>query len=740
MSGNDTASIAEASTASVSVLERFRQLSREKEKQQLEATSSLQGPVTAVYLNNDSITSEKSVGDDDIQKFIPKDEYKVLHERGRKRYCNDKRIHEDKQQYLDNKKKKVLHLGLQEKDAGITEYINNNHIGFHGIIKQRFSDFQVNEIDIDGNIVKLTSLELPPEPPEKELPVSEDQSGTLTNEDWEKITEIYENKFEGKVFSIDVTDMEKSKRHRIHKDVKNKFGVNMFSNTVDKDGRKVIEIGYTPDNKERKRWPSNRGDYLHFVVHKENADTTETIHMLSYKLRLKPNYFSYAGTKDKRGITTQLMSVRKTRAERLLALGTMRGVKVGNFLYKNKSLRLGHLKGNHFRIAIRCVDADDEVIQKAVSSLKESGFINYFGLQRFGVSQTVPTHVVGKALLQDNFKEAVELILKPRPGERTHLDVEQAREVWWKTRDARSSLKCLQRCEKSIEGKLLQRLAKIGPNAYVNALESLPRNSVMLYLHSYQSRLWNIIVSRRISKYGLKPLPGDLVFQNPDSNKNILETYESHLEYDGDCTGDDGENKGQAEKLEEAVCGTKLVRKLSQNEVDTVTIEKVVYPLLGYDVELPDNEIAEWYTDLLKEDGMALDMFKKSNKLFSTSGSYRSMISKPWDVQWHTMRYSEQNADLILSDADKISGKPCIESIPDGQYKALVLEFSLKPSVYATMALRELLKCETSTGHQAFLTQQQNMAAEKEKEQAENNKIDETNEDNCKLNSKTEFD
>lgn len=738
MSGNDTANIAEASTPSVSVLERFRQLSREKEKQQLEATSSLQGPVRAVYLNNDSVTSEKSGGDDDTQKSIPNDECKVLYEQGRKRYYNDKRIHEDKQSYVDNKKKKVVYQGLHEEDVGITEYINNSNKGFHGIIKQRFSDFQVNEIDIDGNIVKLTSLELPPEPPEKEL--SEEINGTLTNEDWEKISEIYENKLEGKVFSIDVTDMEKSKRHRIHKDVKNKFGVNMFSNTVDKDGRKVIEIGYKSDNKERTRWPSNRGDYLHFVVHKENAETTETIHMLSYKLRMKPNYFSYAGTKDKRGVTSQLMSVRKTRAERLLALGTMRGVKLGNFVYKNKSLRLGHLKGNHFRIAIRCIDADDEVIQATVSSLKETGFINYFGLQRFGVSRTVPTYVVGKAMLQDNFKQAVELILKPRPGERTHLDVEQAREIWWKTRDARSSLRCLQRCEKSIEGKVLQSLAKIGPNAYVNAFESLPRNSVMLYLHSYQSRLWNIIVSRRINKYGLKPLPGDLVLQNPDDEKDILETDKANLEYNGDYTGDDSENKGQAENIEEAVCGTKLVRKLNQSEVDTVSIEKVVYPLLGYDVELPDNEIAEWYTDLLKEDGLAVDMFKKSNKLFSTSGSYRRMISKPWDVQWHTVRYFEQNADLILSDADEMSGKPCIESIPDGQYKALVLEFSLKPSVYATMALRELLKCETSAGHQAFLTQQQTMAAEKEKEQTENNQIDETNADNCKLNSKMELD
>ena len=49
---------------------------------------------------------------------------------------------------------------LMEKDVGITEYLSL-HEGFNGIIKQRFSDFHVNEIMPDGTIAKLTSLEPP---------------------------------------------------------------------------------------------------------------------------------------------------------------------------------------------------------------------------------------------------------------------------------------------------------------------------------------------------------------------------------------------------------------------------------------------------------------------------------------------------------------------------------------------------------------------------------------------------
>lgn len=49
---------------------------------------------------------------------------------------------------------------LKECDVGITEYTSNLE-GFSGIIKARFSDFQVSEINLDGEIAKLTNVEVP---------------------------------------------------------------------------------------------------------------------------------------------------------------------------------------------------------------------------------------------------------------------------------------------------------------------------------------------------------------------------------------------------------------------------------------------------------------------------------------------------------------------------------------------------------------------------------------------------
>lgn len=103
--------------------------------------------------------------------------------------------------------------------------------------------------------------------------------------------------------------------------------------------------------------------------------------------------------------------------------------------------------------------------------MKNNGYINYYGLQRFGNNAAVPTHKIGIALLKGLYKEACELILKPRDGE--HIFMQNIREYWWNTRDANGALNQFYRNNRRIEAKLLHGLANHGPNDYVNALESV---------------------------------------------------------------------------------------------------------------------------------------------------------------------------------------------------------------------------------------------------------------------------
>lgn len=83
----------------------------------------------------------------------------------------------------------------------------------------------------------------------------------------------------------------------------------------------------------------------------------------------------------------------------------LKNIKIGNICFKHEPLKLGQLRGNRFRIALRNVTIDDDHIKKATESLKENGFINYYGLQRFGNDKEVPTYLIGLRLMQGNWKE-----------------------------------------------------------------------------------------------------------------------------------------------------------------------------------------------------------------------------------------------------------------------------------------------------------------------------------------------
>lgn len=127
---------------------------------------------------------------------------------------------------------------------------------------------------------------------------------------------------------------------------------------------------------------------------------------------------------------------------------------------------------------------------------------------------------------------------------------------------------------------------------------------MLLYLHSYQSLLWNKIVSQRIQKFGLRPIVGDLVFKDNESTELPVEVI------DGD------ENKEDEEEEESDVNSVKFpeVETISEENLSKYTIFDVVYPLPGCDVSYPTNEIGEWYIDLLAKDNLTSEKLSKKNK------------------------------------------------------------------------------------------------------------------------------
>ncbi|CAH1389798.1 unnamed protein product [Nezara viridula] len=617
-----------------------------------------------------------------------------------KEEASSHKILDSKEKYFEQYKRKhcedVLHDGIPEEDVGITKYVSSN-AGFTGILKHRFTDFQVHEIDPDGKLVELTSTSVPEVVPEDNL--FEVDKSIISEDIWTKIEETLKSENNDQIVEIDVTNKDKNERTLIHKTLKGVYGTSIFSNTKSKEDVTVIQVGKST-KKDRVCWPKNLPEFLHFTLTKLKMDTTHCVCLLSKKLRLKANCFTYAGTKDRRAITTQRMCIKRKRAEELEQL-SIRGIKIGNYEYKSKSLRLGELSGNKFTITVRNLEAENNIIEAAMDSLNKNGFVNYFGLQRFGSSAIVPTFAVGKAILMRNWKLAVELILKPRTDEKCQPWIRQAREAWWETRDSGKSLKFLCRNQHSLEFRVLKAL-KQNSSDYHGALLNIPRNTLMLYLHSYQSLVWNQIVSRRIEKFKFEPQIGDLVVINTDATHDeVLNEPEKEEMTESDEDG----NQEVSEKIEE-VRKRPIVQALTEETVSSASIYDIVYPLPGHDVEYPKNEIGKWYKEILQKDGISEEDLKSNNKIFSLYGTYRKALDKVANLEWKIVEHNDFDEDLVLSDFDKVENKELKKEteVSDAKIKSLIMSITLPPSTYATMVLREVMKTNTSVSFHASLT------------------------------------
>ena len=75
-------------------------------------------------------------------------------------------------------------------------------------------------------------------------------------------------------------------------------------------------------------------------------------------------------------------------------------------------------------------------------------------------------------------------------------------------------------------------------------------------------------------------------------------------------------------------------------------------------------------------------------------------------MSWRWIRYDDVKQPLVLTDKDRLNGIEEPQSVLDGKYWALQMELTLPTSTYATMALREVLRSDTSSAYQSTLNQE----------------------------------
>ena len=252
--------------------------------------------------------------------------------------------------------------------------------------------------------------------------------------------------------------------------------------------------------------------YTIATIRSRNWETNRLVREMARRLAVSRRRISFAGTKDKRAVTTQLFCFEAPEAVvRSLRLAD---VDVLETYATDRRLEIGDLLGNRFRIVVRDLavppnEAEAILAATAAQLAVLGGFPNFFGMQRFGSIRPI-THVVGRHIVRGEFKEAVDAYAaNPIVGE--DMEAFEARQELAASGDYGEALKAMPDVmgfEKALLNALVRR-----PGDYVGALQELPFNLLMMFVHGYQSFLFNRILSERMRR-GLplnEPLEGDLV-------------------------------------------------------------------------------------------------------------------------------------------------------------------------------------------------------------------------------------
>ncbi|HIJ11043.1 TPA: tRNA pseudouridine(13) synthase TruD [Candidatus Woesearchaeota archaeon] len=214
---------------------------------------------------------------------------------------------------------------------------------------------------------------------------------------------------------------------------------------------------------------NEKGRFTYVKLTKRGRNTQDVVSQIASQLHLKEGKIGFAGSKDKNAVTEQLISIQGRSVKQIEELG-IENCSLEVIGFGKDPITLGDLEGNSFEITVRNInDKKLKPITKVV---------NYFDEQRFSTHNVE----VGRFMVKKKFKDAVALV--------NHYRVREY-------------------------------LAENKTDA-VGALKRLPMRLLKMYVHAYQSYLWNETVAAYL-KEGKKVAysQGTLVFAEECDVKSI---------------------------------------------------------------------------------------------------------------------------------------------------------------------------------------------------------------------------
>lgn len=394
--------------------------------------------------------------------------------------------------------------------------------------------------------------------------------------------------------------------------------------------------------------------YTLCVMRKRKKEHLDAVLMLCQALKVRQADIGLAGIKDLQAVTYQFVTIKNKspqQVDKANATLMLHGVELSPIQQVDQCIQTGTLDGNRFEIVLRELQriqvntmengeiaetnvlCDRAHLLEQIDILSETGFINYYGEQRLGspgeMSDVgVRSFDIGRAMLQQNFDEAVDLLMTGRlvcsgPDEKESRVFRNVRETWKESGgNAARTLESMPRSGMMRERTVLEGLRRYRTS--LEALRCLNFNIRMFWINAYQSYIWNTMVSERIQRLGTSVAKGDLIL---DMSGNVVLVDDSNLA--------------------------------------SATFDMVVLPLPGYAIQYPQNEIGTLYEEFLKKENVKFD--KEAPPEGTAKGDYRRLICHPANF----------SADFLADEASNVA--------------SVTLAFDLPSGSYATMLLREFM-------------------------------------------------
>jgi len=221
------------------------------------------------------------------------------------------------------------------------------------------------------------------------------------------------------------------------------------------------------------------GNYAVYKLKKHGIDTTHSLANVfkKYNLRLKS-----LGLKDATAVTEQYVySEKKLNSIAKISEDKYSLERIG---FVKKPLSKKDMIGNQFKIKITDTTKD-------ISKFNEfDKILNFYGYQRFGSKRPV-THLIGKALLQQNYTKAVNLLLSFT----SEYDSAENTKLRKKLSDKSNYSKLLDEIPFQMDLERIVVNQMIQDDDPKKAIRALPLAIRRFYLQAYQSFLFNKTLS-----------------------------------------------------------------------------------------------------------------------------------------------------------------------------------------------------------------------------------------------------